>query len=203
MNYKNLMIVAHPDDELIFGWKYLNQDTFVLCLTNEDKKDRKKAFYEVINNYNCDGIIFNFPDNGPSDFVWDYDIQDKISNIIKKYLNNNIEKIITHNPEGEYGHYHHKIVSNIVSKLVNNRLYYFSFNTENILTEQFYKNFDLYFSNHRNDPCVKAVLSLSKYSNIVHFNEFKTNKDFIYKTYNNENIPGFLNTYIITCKEYL
>lgn len=43
---KSLMIVAHPDDETIWGGSHLiNGNYTVLCITNGNNKKRKKRVY--------------------------------------------------------------------------------------------------------------------------------------------------------------
>lgn len=46
---ESLMIVAHPDDETIWGGSHLiNGNYTVLCITNGNNKKRKKEFMNVI-----------------------------------------------------------------------------------------------------------------------------------------------------------
>ena len=48
-DYQNVMIVAHPDDETIWGGMHLLKDKcLVVCLTNGDNEIRSKEFKEVI-----------------------------------------------------------------------------------------------------------------------------------------------------------
>ena len=43
--YQNIMIVAHPDDETIWGGGHLLKDKYlVICLTNGNNKTREKEF---------------------------------------------------------------------------------------------------------------------------------------------------------------
>ena len=44
--FNKVMIVAHPDDELIFGGAELiqNKGYKVICITNQDNIQRKKEF---------------------------------------------------------------------------------------------------------------------------------------------------------------
>ena len=47
--YNKLMIVAHPDDELIWGGVHLLEDDYlVVCITRGYDKTRKKEFENVI-----------------------------------------------------------------------------------------------------------------------------------------------------------
>ena len=46
---ESLMIVAHPDDETIWGGSHLiNGNYTVLCITNGNNKKRKKEFMNII-----------------------------------------------------------------------------------------------------------------------------------------------------------
>ena len=52
------MIVAHPDDETIWGGMHLIKDKYlVICLTNGDNKTRAKEFNDVIKQTKGTGII--------------------------------------------------------------------------------------------------------------------------------------------------
>ena len=150
MNYDKIMIVAHPDDELLWGWKDLlrEKNWLVLCITNKSRRQRRKSFLKVMDKFDCERIILDYPDSRRQGFVWNLKTQENILNDIKKYLHKNIKKIITHNPEGEYGHYHHKIVSKIVTNSVDkDLLYYFNFNVNKKmeLSQLFNECFKTYF----------------------------------------------------------
>lgn len=59
----SLMIVAHPDDETIWGGSHLiNGNYTVLCITNGNNKKRKKEFMKVMEKTHSKGIILSFPD---------------------------------------------------------------------------------------------------------------------------------------------
>ena len=61
--YQNIMIVAHPDDETIWGGGHLLKDKYlVICLTNGNNKTREKEFNEVMNKTHNQGIILDYPD---------------------------------------------------------------------------------------------------------------------------------------------
>lgn len=130
--YKNIMIVAHPDDETLWGGANLFKDKyFVVCLTNGYKLSRANDFRKILKFTKNGGLIMDYPD-----------LQDKIQddwlnveNGILKDMSTIInykrwDKIVTHGPDGTTGHYHHKKLCEFVTKIVkeNNNyenLYYF------------------------------------------------------------------------------
>ena len=61
--YKKLMIVAHPDDETLWGGANLYKDRyFVVCLTNGFNLKRANDFKKLLKFTNNSGIILNYPD---------------------------------------------------------------------------------------------------------------------------------------------
>ncbi len=124
----NLMIVAHPDDETIFGGEHLLKDNYlVVCVTCVDE-ERVKEFEKTMKKSGNEYLILNYPDktNGEKDdWVTSFDgIKSDLKEIIdyKEW-----KTIVTHNPDGEYGHIHHKMLSKIVTSIANkNILYYFN-----------------------------------------------------------------------------
>lgn len=123
-----LMIVAHPDDETIWGGYHLLKDDYlVVCVTCGNNKTRVNEIKEALKYSNDKLIMLNFPDKV---FGKRSDWKEEKENIrkdIKKIIEyKNWDLIITHNPEGEYGHEHHKMTSEIVTSLYDgNNLYYF------------------------------------------------------------------------------
>jgi LmbE family N-acetylglucosaminyl deacetylase len=112
----NLMIVAHPDDETIFGGDHLiNGNYFILCITCGNNKTRKTEFEKVLKETHCKGIILSYPDkifNKRSDWTF---CKDSISqDVLTAIKSNNWASIVTHNAQGEYGHIQHKMLHNIV-----------------------------------------------------------------------------------------
>tara|TARA_Y100000816_G_scaffold117469_1_gene82376 strand:+ start:9476 stop:10102 length:627 start_codon:yes stop_codon:yes gene_type:complete len=196
----NLMIIAHPDDELFWGWKEIckkEQIWTIICLTNGNN-ERKLKFQNVCNKLGCKFIIFNFPDIW-NNLDWDLNTQDKIKNIIDKQIlqNNTFNKILTHNPDGEYGHYHHKITSKIITELINskyntNNLYYFNFNLSErqSVSPLFTECLHIYFEKPYNDETINGHIKLSEISNIV-----------LYKNYVScyENIKHFYPKWFLEC----
>ncbi len=129
-----LMIVAHSDDETIWGGEHLMKGGYlVVCFTGGSNKIRKEEFNKAVKKLNETNIpfILDFPDKtfGKRD-NW-IGIKNNVINTVDYLLEmKNWDLIVTHNKDGEYGHIQHKTISNIVSseykKLVNNStLYYF------------------------------------------------------------------------------
>ena len=128
-NVEKLMIVAHPDDELLWGGAHLIEDNYlVVCITCGVVKERVNEFINVMNATNDKYILLGYPDktNGERD-NWDNHREN-----IKKDLQAIIDLkdwqlIVTHNPDGEYGHIHHKMSSAITTSIVEDKtkLYYF------------------------------------------------------------------------------
>ena len=132
---KNLMIVAHPDDEVLWGGQLLldKNNWLVICVTNGDDKIRKFNFEKVMKKINAKYEIWDYIDS--IDYInplnWNENIKDNIRKDIQRVINeNNFDFIITHNQDGETGHIHHITLNNIVTEIVEdkNKLFYFNVN---------------------------------------------------------------------------
>lgn len=125
-----LMIVAHPDDEILWGGAHLIDDDYlVVCITCGVRYDRVLEFVEVMDATNDKYVMLGYPDktNGERD-NWNTVYED-ISKDLKQIIElKDWELIVTHNPDGEYGHQHHKMTSAIVTDVTDNKnkLYYFA-----------------------------------------------------------------------------
>ena len=107
---QKLMIVAHPDDETIWGGSHLLKGHYlVVCLTNGNNAKRKKEFMKIMKETHNQGLMFDYPDktNGQRD-KWLH-VKQKIKKDITYILNKKAwAMVVTHNPLGEYGHINQK-----------------------------------------------------------------------------------------------
>jgi LmbE family N-acetylglucosaminyl deacetylase len=138
---KILVIVAHPDDELIWmgGTLLRHKDkrdwnTTVLCLTRKSDSDRNPKFFKVAKELGVEAHIYDFDDTTSE--PWN---PSEVIKIIKKFSNKVYDIVFTHGKNGEYGHPHHKLINKIINKLVE----------DNILKTKSLMNFD-YFKRKNN-----------------------------------------------------
>lgn len=131
-DHDSLMVVAHPDDETIWGGAHLLDGRYVVvCITNGNNRTRRKEFQSVMKETNSVGLMLSFPDktHGKRD-DWT-SCQKQIHQIIDTIVSRkNWSVIATHNLKGEYGHIHHQMTSAITTDSVKkadlmNHLYYF------------------------------------------------------------------------------
>lgn len=128
-NINKLMIVAHPDDEILWGGAHLIEDDYlVVCITCGVDKTRVNEFKQVMNKTNDKYIMLGYPDktNGERD-NWDSSKEEMLKDLEAIIDLKDWDMIVVHNPDGEYGHQHHKMASSFVTSLVDNKekLYYF------------------------------------------------------------------------------
>ncbi|WP_309118305.1 PIG-L family deacetylase [Paenibacillus sp.] len=115
-----LMIVAHPDDESIFGGAALleGRGWKVVCVTNGNNRVRREEFAKAMRYVGAERDIWTFPDRRRGDF-------DRPA--LKEALRRTIEErpyrvIVTHGPEGEYGHPQHVALYEVLQELAGDRL---------------------------------------------------------------------------------
>jgi len=145
-----LMIVSHPDDEIIFGGSALLEEFGwrVVCLTNGNNPGRRKEFEESMRNLKIMDYSI-------------YDLEDKLylplsverlESILDEEIGLlNWKKIVTHNNIGEYGHPHHYQVHEMVKSKIDDlsRMWVFDKQREKIsdlLLEDKNKIMGIYFS---------------------------------------------------------
>ncbi|MDL2276653.1 PIG-L family deacetylase [Breznakia sp. OttesenSCG-928-G09] len=180
-NKTRLMIVAHPDDEVLFGGNELiNHEYYIVCLTNGDNELREAEFQNMLDKTKNTGVILSYPDKVKGERSnWSKE-QEVISKEVEKIIiTGDWDRIVTHNPQGEYGHIQHKktneIVTNVVKELhKEDTLYYFGeyFKKDDIAFKQ--KKLNKQEANQKRE--VLAVYesqkkTLSKLDHIVEYEE--------------------------------
>lgn len=114
-----LIVVAHPDDEILWaGGTILNNpswDCFIVSLCRRDDTDRAPKFYAVLKALNAKGIMGNLDDGPTQTPLKSVDIQALIRDLLPK---TDFDLIITHNLSGEYTkHLRHEEVGKAVMHL--------------------------------------------------------------------------------------
>lgn len=125
-----VMFVAHPDDDALWGGDHLIKDGdnyLVVCITCGNVKKRVDEFTTVMDKTKSQFVMLGFPDktNGKKD-NWDT-VKANIKSDIEEILNlKDWKLVVTHNPEGEYGHIHHIMTNEMVTESANkDKLMYF------------------------------------------------------------------------------
>lgn len=128
-----LMVVAHPDDETFWGGATLAREEGwgVLCLTHRESRARRRAFESSMELLGAQGVILDMPDRkehppAAEDLAW---LQEILSGVLSS---GRISIVLTHGPDGEYGHPFHKAISSTMTQLVPNPipLWFFNFSDQ-------------------------------------------------------------------------
>jgi len=130
LDHNKLMIVAHPDDDTIFGGAHLIEDDYtVVCVTCGVVDYRLNEFSKAM-KYSGDKYLYlSHTDLDPKAHISDWTDEKETINLELKQIieSQDWDLIVSHNPEGEYGHKHHKMISEMVTKNISDKskLYYF------------------------------------------------------------------------------
>lgn len=125
---KVLMVMAHPDDEVIFGWPILlhpeefEVSLLVLCENSHKGTGPMDALKEVceVNNVSLLGSVmkennfYRLPTR-EAERVLSQAVSDSLKQIQVSIDKCNPDALFTHNPWGEYGHGDHRFCFNLVS----------------------------------------------------------------------------------------
>jgi len=123
----NLIIVAHPDDEILFAYSQLvNSNWHVVSVTGANRQT-KTEFMDIMSSLNLTCNIWEHDDSWNGTFS-----TNEISSKLIPVLSKGFDNILTHGPSGEYGHTQHKDLYRIVSSLVHENLYIFGQNIKPI-----------------------------------------------------------------------
>jgi len=116
------MVVAHPDDCVIFGWpiikKYNDLNWKILYLTYDEKQARGQEIKEFWQTYQIPvefcGIIDNIKDLECGEII-SFNKDEVSQHLLKKIPS--CDLLVTHGHDGEYGHPHHIFVHNVLKKI--------------------------------------------------------------------------------------
>lgn len=130
MHPDKLMIVAHPDDEILWGGLNLlsNSGWLVVCSTHASNPIRSQEFYKTMKliGNNIRFKMFDVEDN----FTYSDDVSDRLydNTPFDFYLQELASKdwtiVVSHNAVGEYGHAHHRKVHRMVKKYFHNPTFF-------------------------------------------------------------------------------
>lgn len=124
------MIVAHPDDCVIFAWplmrRYPEFDWSVVYLTYQDQDPRAQEMKKFWDRYSVPtcfcGFIDDYRDMETQQISFDVnqareELQDRASEF---------DLIVTHNRDGDYGHIHHQFVHDCLRSVPVPQIYFAS-----------------------------------------------------------------------------
>lgn len=111
-----LMIVAHPDDESLFGGETLlsSRGWTVVCVTNASHPQRRAEFIAAMDAARANWVILDHPDDLTSGNFHPR-LTEQLAVLLRQHP---YELVVTHNARGEYGHRQHRAIHRIVSALV-------------------------------------------------------------------------------------
>jgi len=121
MDTDKLLIVAHPDDDVLWGGMnlLLEPGWFVVCASHLNDPVRSKEFYKTMSFCNVTKyIMYDVKD----EYTEDEDESDAqfyntpFEDGIKELSRHRWNLVLTHNAQGEYGHEHHRTIYRLVKK---------------------------------------------------------------------------------------
>lgn len=105
---KNLMVVAHPDDETMWGGalpiRYPGDWTIVCCTVPRRDPERALLFGEACKRLGAQPVLIPYQEPPVHGAIKDLILPEE-----------DYDLVVTHGPEGEYGHPHHQQVSKMVT----------------------------------------------------------------------------------------
>lgn len=114
-----LMLVAHPDDEMLFGaHDVLRSNTTLICLTNANDDVRQREFDSAMKIVNLkSSFILRYADTFRKPWPFTAAYLDLVNIVEKLVKSTKYDFIVSHSHEGEYGHCHHMQLHILAKKL--------------------------------------------------------------------------------------
>ena len=114
MTLNVLMLIAHPDDEILFGYYdvYYSNCT-IICFTNGKHKIRSIEFKNSMLSNKFIGHMYDLHDSMTDNWLQLTDEAIYQQYVIPVLLNHKYDMIVSHDVIGEYGHIQHKRVHQI------------------------------------------------------------------------------------------
>lgn len=125
-----LMVVAHPDDEMVFGGAHLLRERKwkVICVTNRSNRIRSNEFVKVMQRVGAEYEIWDYEDAYEGSFNWKGLQQD----LLRVIGFNRYKKVVTHSLRGEYGHPQHKAIAKLMREMIPCNLHVFALGKQKI-----------------------------------------------------------------------
>ena len=130
---KKILVVAHPDDEILWFNPYDFDKIYICFCGRSDKQDFKRRRLSAVGElpYRDKIILLGF--NEGDNFCFPYEL--------------NADEIWTHNSNGEYGHKHHIQINKMMHNLFGNKVRESNMDNTNCKEDWFLKAKEVYLKN--------------------------------------------------------
>jgi len=191
---ENVMVVAHPDDESLWGGFTLASDEpwTVLCMTHSRTVERRRDFYQSLAILGQVGAMLDLPDREEVPATRE-DIEQMTQVLTPIIQSPSVKRVMTHGTLGEYGHPLHRTVNAVVTDLApdKERLWYFSFDAKTSLDTVDFRRYGRklrairnYFGDEENwYPSMHGHLALAAHESPQRAGDFNAPMEFVRQCY--------------------